>query len=150
MILDHINNINLYTNIDSNLALGLKYIQETDFTKLEKGNYTIKGKEIFAILQSYNSKPESECRLEAHEKYVDIQYIIRGEEYIGVSPLNNQSILEDLPDNDVTFYKGVGEKIKVSENHFAVFFQTDVHAPCIQIEKSKEVLKVVIKVALSN
>jgi len=149
MILDHISNIHLYKNINVNLSKGLEYIAATDFSKLEEGKHTIQGDQVFAILQSYHSKPETECRLEAHKKYVDIQYVIRGEEFIGVTPLNNQEVLEDLPDNDVTFYKGKGEKIKVSENNFAIFFQTDVHAPCIQIEKSNEVLKVVIKVEMA-
>jgi len=95
MILDHIYNIHLYKNINTNLSKGLDYIATTDFSTLEEGKHTIVGDEVFAILQSYNSKPETECRLEAHKKYVDIQYVIRGEEYIGVTPLNNQEVLED-------------------------------------------------------
>jgi len=125
MILDHINNSHLYKNIHPNLAKGLEYLENTDFSKLEEGKHTIQGDEIFAILQSYSSKPEIDCKLEAHKKYVDIQYLIKGEEFIGVLPFDNQTILEDLPKNDVTFYKGTGEKIKVSESNFAIFLYSN-------------------------
>ena len=34
------------------------------------GKYEIKGDEVFAILQSYDTKEEADCKLEAHKKYV--------------------------------------------------------------------------------
>ncbi len=150
MILDHLDNVVLYKNIDPNLTLGLDFIKNTDFSKLEEGKHLINGEDVFAILQSYDSKPESECRLESHKKYVDIQYVISGEEYIGVTSFNNQAVLEDLPHNDVTFFEGTGQKIKVTTGNFAVFFQTDIHAPCIKIGHPKKILKVVVKVALKH
>lgn len=149
MILDTVENIELYKGLHQRLSLGLEYIANTDFSKLEEGTYEIDGEHLFAILQSYNSKEESICRLEAHKKYIDIQYLIEGEEFIGVEPLANQEVLEDLlEENDVIFYKGKAAKIKLSKGSFMVFFPTDVHAPGIQIEKPTKVIKVVVKVAV--
>jgi len=78
MILDRLENINYYKNLDENLTLGLEYLRDTDFSKLEMGKYEIKGDEVFAILQSYDTKEEVDCKLEAHKKYVDIQYMVSG------------------------------------------------------------------------
>ena len=150
MILDTLQNSNLYKALNENLTLGLEYLQNTDFSKLEMGKYEIKGDEVFAILQTYDTKEEVDCRLEAHKKYVDIQYMVSGNEIMGVVPFDNQKITKDLPDNDVTFFEGKGEHILVKEGSFVVFFQTDVHAPGIRAGVSEKIIKVVVKVALSE
>lgn len=150
MILDTLQNANLYKNLDKNLSLGLEYLKNTDFSSLEMGKYEIKGDEVFAILQTYDTKEEADCRLEAHKKYVDIQYMVSGDELMGVVPFANQEISEALPDNDVTFYKGAGESILVKEGSFTVFFQTDVHAPGIKAGLSEKIIKVVVKVQLTK
>jgi len=149
MILDSINNTHLYKVLHKRLAIGLDYISKTDFSDLEMGTYKIDGDDVFAILQSYDTKEEKDCRLESHQKYIDIQYMIVGREYIGVSPLNNQKVIEDLlKDNDVVFYKGTGEKLKLEAGSFMIFYPTDVHAPCIKVKSSSKVIKVVVKVAV--
>lgn len=150
MILDTLQNSNLYKTLNENLTLGLEYLQNTDFSKLEMGKYEIKGEEVFAILQTYDTKEESECKLEAHKKYVDIQYMVSGNEIMGVVPFSDQKITKDLPDNDVTFFEGKGKHILVEEGSFAVFFQTDVHAPGIRTNVSQKIIKVVVKVALKE
>lgn len=149
MILDTLQNANLYEGLDSNLRLGLEYLKNTDFSSLEMGKYEIKGDEVFAILQTYDTKEEKDCRLEAHKKYVDIQYMVSGDELMGVVPFDEQEVSEALPDNDVTFYKGTGAPILVKEGNFTIFFQTDVHAPGIRVKTSEKIIKVVVKVQLS-
>lgn len=148
MILDHISNYQLYTSIAPNLTQGLQYVANTNFAELTPGKYPIKGEDIFAIVDEYFTKPEEKSDLEAHRKYVDIQFMIKGEEYIQVAPLKDQKISKDIPEKDLTFYEGEGQKIKLSEGHFAIFFQTDAHGPGIQIHQSQQVTKVVLKVAM--
>jgi len=150
MILDKLQNAFYYKGLNENLKLGLEYLQNTDFTKLEMGKHEIKNDEVFAILQSYDTKEEIDCKLEAHKKYIDIQYMVSGDEIMGVVPFDNQEVLEDLPDNDVTFFKGLGEPILVKEGSFVIFYQTDVHAPGIKVSESKKIVKVVVKVQLAN
>lgn len=149
MILDTVENIDLYKGLHKRLSIGLDYIAQTDFSKLEMGTYELEGDNVFAILQSYDSKIEEDCKLEAHKKYIDIQYLVEGEEYIGVEPLGEQAILEDkLESNDVVFYKGTALKIKLTAGSFMIFFPTDVHAPGINVDTSEKVVKVVVKVAV--
>lgn len=149
MILDTVENIDLYKGLHERLSVGLEYIANTDFSALELGKYEIEGDAIFAILQAYDSKEEQNCKLEAHKKYIDIQFLVEGQEYIGVEPLMNQEILEDkLESNDVVFYKGTAPKMKLDSGSFMVFFPTDVHAPGIKVATSEKVVKVVVKVAV--
>lgn len=149
MILDTVKNVKLYKSLNERLTLGLEYISKTDFSSLEMGTYKIDGDDVFAILQTYDTKDESDCRLESHQKYIDIQYMISGEELVGVTPLSNQEVTEDLlKENDVVFYNGVSDKIKLAANSFMIFYPTDVHAPCIKVDKPTKVIKVVVKVAV--
>ena len=132
MILDTIKNTSIYEGLHPNLKLGLKYIKETNFHNMEMGKYEIKGDEVFAILQTYETKPETECRYEAHKKYTDIQFMVKGKELMGVVPFNDQPITENLPDNDVAFYNAKGQNILVEESSFTIFFTNDVHMPGIK------------------
>ena len=147
MIVDKIENANLYKNLGERIHKSLDYIKQTDLKNLQSGRYDIDGDNIFALISEYKTKTENEGKLEAHKKYIDVQYVIEGEELMGYSPLSDQSILEPYKEeNDIIFFKGEKVFIKVAEGMFAIFFPEDVHMPGIQIEKKSPVKKLVIKV----
>ena len=147
MIVDKIENANLYKNLDERIEKSFDYIKQTDLKNLQAGRYDIDGNNIFALISEYKTKTENEGKLEAHKKYIDVQYVIEGEELMGYSPLSDQSILEPYKEeNDIIFFKGEKVFIKVAEGMFAIFFPEDVHMPGIQIEKKSPVKKLVIKV----
>jgi YhcH/YjgK/YiaL family protein len=89
-----------------------------------------------------------ECKLESHKKYIDIQYVIQGEEMMGITTQNNQTILEQNLEKDYTFYEGTTSLVRVSKGMFTIFFPDDLHQPCVQTETVLEVKKVVIKVMI--
>ena len=147
MIVDKIENTHLYINLGERIKKSFDYIIQTDLKKLQPGRYDIDGDDIFALVSEYRTKPESDGKLEAHKKYIDIQYLISGEELMGYAPLDGQEILEPYKkENDIIFYKGEKVFIKVTEGMFAIFFPEDVHMPGIQVEKKSPVKKLVIKV----
>lgn len=75
--------------------------------KLEAGKYPIDGDKLFAIVQENVPKKPDEAKFEAHEKYIDIQYIISGKERIDFSPLEDMSVLTPYnPEKDVVFLSG--------------------------------------------
>jgi len=147
MIIDKIENAHLYKNISERINKSFEYIRTTDLKNLPAGRYTIDGENIFALVSEYQTKSESEGKLEAHRKYIDVQYVISGEELMGYVPLGNQQILESYKEeNDIVFYTGDKSFTKVSEGMFAIFFPEDVHMPGIASGKSSSVKKLVIKV----
>jgi len=147
MIIDKIENANLYKNLGDRIQKSFDYIKQTNLKNLKPGRYDIDGDNIFALISEYQTKPEAEGKLEAHRKYIDVQFVIEGEELMGYAPLGNQEILEPYKEeNDIIFYKGEKVFIKVPEGMFAIFFPEDVHMPGIQVEKKSLVRKLVIKV----
>ena len=157
MIVDKIENSGQYSNLGNRIQKSLDFIRKTDFKKLQPGRYDIDGDDIFALISEYQTKAESEGKLEAHRKYIDVQYIINGEELIGYAPLGNpafaeapsgkQEILESYnEENDIEFFLGEKVFIKVTEGMFAIFFPEDAHMPGINANGKSSVKKLVIKV----
>jgi YhcH/YjgK/YiaL family protein len=147
MIVDKIENAEIYKNLGKRIQKSLDYIKQTELKKLQPGRYDIDGDNIFALISTYQTKPASEGKLEAHKKYIDVQYVIEGEELMGYAPLGSQEILEAYKEeNDIIFYTGEKVFIKVTEGMFAIFSPEDVHMPGISVNENFPVKKLVIKV----
>ena len=147
MILDHIKNMDNYTQLSGPLKRALESIRNTDFSGLEDRTYEVEGRDLFFFIQSYETQAANETP-EAHRKYIDIQYIISGTERMGVGQVDTMTEeVEARPQNDIWFYRGPMDFITVSQGMFAVFFPNDAHAPCISpAEGGNPVRKCVFKV----
>jgi len=148
MILDTLDNYHLYQSVNERIAKGFEFLHNTDLDAIPPGKHDIDGDTIFALVQEYQTKPLAECKLESHKKYIDIQYVIRGEEFMGITTKNNQKILEVNEEKDYTFYEGTTSLVRVSKGMFTIFFPDDLHQPCVQTKLVSEVKKVVITVLI--
>ncbi len=147
MIIDKIENSGLYVTVGKRIARALKYINSTDFSGLGSGRYEIKNEDIFAIVNEYETKDIKDCKLEAHRKYIDIQYIYSGVELIGVAPLINQTPSEEYNEkNDCVFFMEDTSFIKMTAGMFAIFFPDDLHMPGVKANGISKVKKIVVKV----
>ena len=149
MIRDKIKNAKIYYNLSENLKLGLNWLENTDLDSLKDGKYIINGNSIYASVQTYETK--TDANYESHRKYIDIQYIIDGEEKIGVTDLSNcKTCIEYDEERDLEFYKinTKEEFIELKDNYFVIFYPHDAHKPSISIAKPNKVKKVVVKVAI--
>ncbi len=147
MILDKFENAALYEGISENLKKGFEFLKNTDLSTLESGRHEIAGKDVFALVSEYETKKHEDCRLEAHQIYTDIQFLVSGKELIGFETLKDQSVLSAYnPEKDIIFFSGESQLLYIEAGLFAVFFPQDVHRPCMQIDGPEKVKKVVIKV----
>lgn len=147
MIFDKIENSVIYENISPLIKRAFDYLRQTDFSGMEKGQYNIDGDEIYAILQEYDTKNDADAKLEAHRNYIDVQYIISGEELIGVHPLTNQTPYKEYDaENDFALYDDACSYIKVNPGQFAILFPQDLHKPGIKVGGSTKIKKALIKV----
>jgi YhcH/YjgK/YiaL family protein len=148
MVLDKIENYALYTNLSERIAKGFEFINNTDLVQIESGKHEIDNDDIFAIVQEYDTKEEENCKLEGHKKYIDIQYVIKGTELMGVTTKKDQKITEMNEEKDYTFFEGETSLVKVGEGMFTIFFPDDLHRPCVKAGQIAKVKKVVVKVLL--
>lgn len=147
MIIDKLSNSRLYSGLSEGIEKAFNYLQDTNFNEVTPGKYKIDGDKVFAIVAEYQTKDESEGKPESHKKYIDVQYVAKGSELIGYTPLGDQEIISDYnEENDITFYKSETSFIRIDEGMFAIFFPDDVHLPGIAVDKKSFVKKVVVKV----
>jgi len=147
MIIDHIDNAAQYNGINKRIEQALKYLKETDFTALEPGKYEVDGENVFAMVQQYTTKGKEGSQLEAHRKYIDVQFMVSGKEQMGYTRLNNQvSATPYSEENDFVLYDVPASFVAMETGMFAVFYPQDLHMPGIQLEVQSEVKKVVVKV----
>ena len=105
MIADKFENIETYTGISKALAVGLNLLKEVDFTSVPDGKYFADSEGVFYMVQSYETKEQNDTP-EAHRKYIDIQYIVSGEEKIGFGNLGEMTEVKANPEGDIWFYRG--------------------------------------------
>ncbi len=131
MILDSLNHMDLYQGIGHRLVEAMQIIQRTDFTDLEDGCYEVDGHAFRYLLQSYPTRTINETP-EAHREFIDLQYIISGEERVGIAPLDAMTeVVEEHPDRDLWLYHGPVDWVTVHAGEFLVCFPHDAHAPCV-------------------
>jgi YhcH/YjgK/YiaL family protein len=148
MVLDKIENSHLYTSLSERIAKAFDYIKSTDLANTENGTYEIDGMDVFAMVQDYDTKPWEEGKVEAHHKHIDVQYIVSGEELMGVASKTNQAPYLENKEDDYDFYECETRPVLVKEGMFTIFFPEDLHKPCIQVSTPTYVKKVVVKVKI--
>lgn len=132
------------------LQKGLQYLKNTDFSALDLGKHIIDGDAMYAIVSEYVPDKKENCKAETHRKYIDIQYIVSGEEIMGFGNIANGTEEPEgyLEERDATFYSVVKDEIdiKVTSGMFAVFFPWDIHRPTCVSKPGVTVRKVVVKI----
>lgn len=151
MILDMLENGNNYVSLNGRFAEAFAFLAEKNFEELPDGRYEIDGEDLFAVVMSYTTRPVTEVEWEAHQKYLDIQYLARGKEIIGWAPLNQLTLSRPYSEEkDIAFFKDpqIWTAVNMGENYFAIFYPEDAHQPCCIYDEPANVKKVVIKVKL--
>jgi YhcH/YjgK/YiaL family protein len=132
--------------------MAFDFLKNNMLKDLEIKRYEIDGDNIFALVSEYPSKNEEDAKFEAHRQYIDIQYVIKGEEMMGVSPLRNKNEILNPYDTmkDVEFMTVKNfTSYQASPNRFFIFFPSDIHRPGVKVERNSSVKKIVIKVKVN-
>jgi biofilm protein TabA len=135
------------------LESGLEFLERTDLAALPMGKHEILGDSVFAMAMRSPSRSAEIGQFESHRKYIDIQYLVSGEETIGVAPVEALRIVTPYDAaNDILFYAlpPKYESLVILPGHFAVFFPHQGHLPMCHSNGPHELHKVVVKVGLDH
>ena len=148
MILDIIANRGRCRGLGARIERALDYLANTDFAALQDGRQEIDGDEIYALLMSYETEPESARSFEAHRQYIDIQFILSGREIICWAPLEELAPAGEYDDGrDIIFLGGDPRaRLQLTPGSFAVFYPEDGHKPNCAWDGPGPARKVVVKV----
>lgn len=147
MIIDTIENAQNYISLNKNFKTVFDYLKTHDLLKMECGSYDLDEKNLFFNLQEGETKPTQ--KLEAHKKYIDIQIVIRGEEYMGYTNIKDTTVTEEYnEEKDVVFLNGEVDKVKATNKHFVVFYPQDAHMPSLSVKEPQIVKKAIFKILI--
>lgn len=152
MIFDKIENASYYRNISSNLQTALDFMQDNDLNGFENGRFEIANGNVTVIIKKgYNTKEEEQCKWESHRKYIDIQYLLEGQEQIGYYKASDMEIKVIYDEeNDKILYHDCDKyfKTKLYAGDFIILFPDDAHKTLIAGDEVTTNNKAVIKVLI--
>ena len=149
MIIDTLNNSAKYDAMHPLFAKAFEFIKQTDLINAADGKSDIAEglKAIFSNKTGVTAEA-SVAKFECHNKHIDIQLCIKGNETIGWKP-REKCVVENggyNPEKDVQLYTEQPDMyFQLTNGQFAIFFPEDVHAPMIG---DGEIKKLVIKVKI--
>lgn len=150
MIFDRLSNSKQYEKLNEKFKIGFDFLKNNNLKEMKDGRYDI-AEGVFANVQSLKTKNKSEKKWEAHKDYIDIQYVIKGQECMGYGILEDfkKVVVPYDKEKDIEFLDG--EKfnyINVNENDFVIFYPNDVHAPMLSVKEDIEIKKVIVKIKI--
>jgi biofilm protein TabA len=149
MIIDRLEYADRYVALHPLFGAAFRFLREMDPYEMEDGKHLIQGEELFAIVERTNGKGRTGSKVEHHRRYIDIQYVVSGNEQMGWMPIGNCHEASDAFDSqrDIGFYTDKPETwLDVVPGCFTIFFPEDGHAP---LSGTGPVHKVVLKIAMT-
>lgn len=150
MILDSIQNGARYYALHPRFKEVFDYLRTTDISLLECGRHDIDGDNLYVNVSELELRPLDAAHLEAHNRYIDIQVVVEGEEHFGWSERKDCAKPEGAFDEerDILFLSDIPQTIyKVREGQFTILYPEDAHAPMLGKGKVK---KLIFKVLYSE
>jgi biofilm protein TabA len=138
----------------NNLKAAFKYIKEQGLEgllKLPVGKNVIQDGKFWVLRQSYVGKKFEDAKTEGHQKCLDIQIILKGEEGIGYVDKRKAGLKVTEPfdvEKDRAFYDGkLDGIINLSAGFFCLVLPNDLHKPCLKVN-DEQIEKAVVKVVI--
>lgn len=129
-------------------------VLDTSLDFIAKADYSLPigvselGKGIRAIVSEYPTKRENENGYEAHRRFIDIQYPLKGFEKVRFEPIEHlvETKAYDV-DNDYLLFSGerVGSDLIIGNGYFLILFPEDGHMPQLCVEEPITIMKLTLK-----
>lgn len=123
------------------------FLNDKKLDTLAPGKYVIDGDNVYAMITLAPSKEFDKSAWESHQKYIDLQHVIKGQEKIGIVPVSSAKVTDPYDQaKDIAHYEAQGTFYTAAPNTFFLFFPSDAHRPNIKVKGYDTVRKVVIKI----
>ena len=156
MILTTHDELAQYQDLCSTFPVAIAWAQKVDWDTLADGKHNIDGDRLFLIKETVTLEPVgSDSVWEAHNRYIDILLILNGTERFGWAPRTDELPVRtpyDQHTDKILFdaSKFSGSTLDVRAGQAIIFFPTDSHLPCQEIDGPKPVQRAVFKVRVDE
>jgi len=124
----------------------IRDIQSLNINELTVGKYEV-DEMFYYTVQKYETKHSELCKFESHRKYVDIQFIVQGEELMEVAhkaTLKKETLYDE--ENDVEFWEKpeFAMQIVLKKDGYIVLYPENAHKGCISLGDEPTCVKKVV------
>lgn len=151
MIFDSLEHARLYEPLHPAFGQAFDFLRKSMEQTPAPGRYEIDGDRIYAMVQTYASRPAEEVPWEAHRKYIDIQFMLSGRERIGCADVKAMTDPDAYsPDKDAQLAGGASAPayLPMTRGSFVILYPQDAHQPACRDGEASDVVKIVVKVLL--
>ncbi len=147
MIVDRLENAARYFALNPGFEAAFRFLAEADLSSLPVGSTELDSPRLRVDMLQAPAKTRDKIKLEVHRRFIDIQFLISGQEQFGwkltsectqpeadYDPVKDRILYTDEPEAWFPLLPGM----------FAIFFPEDAHGPMLG---EGELRKAVVKVA---
>ena len=142
MVYDNIDNIETYKGLSEDIYEGLKFLKNAT-PDLACGVHELNPR-VKAIVSEYETKAVNENGYEAHMKFIDIQYLLKGSEKNCCLPVEKLKETKAYSEEkDAAFYEAEdpAQELMLGDGYFAIYWPQDGHMPGIAFNRTGFVKK---------
>lgn len=149
MITNNLSRLDKYDYQNERFRMAFDFLRSNDLMSLTPGTEIPVGDGVLAKIQEYTTDPEETRRFETHRDYFDIQFVVKGEEFIGIVPADGLTPDGDYdPAIDIQYYQTPPRHggAVLRDGDFLIVPPEDAHRPNCMTDRACTVRKIVLKV----
>ena len=127
-----------------------RFLERADLKDLPAGRQAIDGDALFALVMKLTTRSVETAQFEDHRKYIDVHYLIAGQDTAGFAPTEELTAAEPYQETtDIQMFSVPRSytRLRILPGQFAVFFPGGGHMPNCHLDQPRSLHKVVVKVA---
>lgn len=116
-----------------------------DLVTIPAGQYTIDGERCFVKISDPMTRPLSQCKIESHRHYIDLQYVAQGTERFGhVKNMNDATPLAPYKPDIINYNSDKVKFMNSTPDIFFLFFPRNLHLAMGQAKKNPEKVRLIV------
>ena len=131
------------------LEVAFEFLEKKSLVDVPVGKHSIEGEQVYALVQKLPSRAAETAQFESHRKYIDLHYVVSGQESSGFAPAADLKLTVPYDESkDVMLYDVPQQytRIEVKPGRFVVYHPGQAHLPNCHLQGPHDLHKVVIKV----
>lgn len=151
MIFGSVKNLDQFSFLKNSIKECFAYANTHDLKSFRPGCHEIDGERFFVNIVEYETTDAENRFWEAHKKYLDIHYMICGDEQIDLNFIQNMDLKEYVEKDD--FLPMDGDKnanVILHDGDFLVCYPCDAHRTAVAVDKPEKIKKAIFKVQIEE
>lgn len=150
MIFGNIKHLGDYPFLDSAVKECFEYAKKHDLLSYEKGSHPIDGERLYVNIAEYGTTVPENRFWEAHKQYLDLHFMLRGEERIDVAFIENMEQKEYVEKDDFLPLEGTPIlTATLREGDFLICYPQDGHMTGLAADKPVNLKKAIFKIRIA-